>query len=237
MIKKTFSLLLITAVGLNCLITTPSYAEDFALDDTSANVSTSFTLDNSFVIERISENEYQVNDGGYSGFISITDNDTERIVTIKDKETNEENFIKLDKSSGLIFSSFTNSTVNINSNEITNNLTDASLFSSTKPPHNPMISYETKYISYAQIRNITGEAANAGQVAASILFFIPGCAWTAGAIGSVSTIVNLTLARMIPNDSYHGIRLTVKKEKYYRKRMGNWGIHRINQTIIDATTY
>lgn len=43
--------------------------------------------------------------------------------------------------------------------------------------------------------------------------------------------------KKIPNDSYHGIKLSIEKKKYYRKRLGNWGVHRITHTVTDVTIY
>lgn len=151
------------------------------------------------------------------------------MVTIVDSITGETNYIKYDTIKNTVYSSFTGETIDLTEN----------------PEYQPqegissarsVTSYETKYVSYAQIKKIVGGAASTTAVIGAILFFVPGAQSIGGAASAVGTIVG-ELSKGIPASNNHGIKLKIKVVKYYRGTTSNKHVYKKAYSIVGGSIY
>ena len=97
-------------------------------------------------------------------------------------------------------------------------------------------SYETKKISYAQIKKIVGGVASTTAVIGAILYFVPGAESIGGAASAIGTIVEV-LSSGIPASNDHGIKLKIKVTKYYRGTTGNKHVYKRVYSIVGGSIY
>lgn len=87
--------------------------------------------------------------------------------------------------------------------------------------------------------NTTGEEEylilNKG-VVGLILTRVPGGQVVGSVIGTISTIVGGGTL-LIPNDSSHGLKFTIKKVKHYRSRLGKRHVWYISKSIVSVSRY
>ena len=163
------------------------------------------------------------------GEITVTENESERLITIIDSITGTTNYIKYDKANNTLYSSFTGETIDLNKN----------------PEYQPeeetvstrsVTSYETKRISYAQIKKIVGGVATTTAVIGAILYFVPGAQSIGGAASAVGTIVDV-ISNGISASNNHGIKLKIKVTKYYRGTTGNKHVYKRVYSIVEGSIY
>lgn len=180
-------------------------------------------------IESIAENAISVQNGSEQGKITVTENENERLITMIDSITGDTNYIKYDKINNTVYSSFTGETIDLNENpEYQPEEETASTRSVT--------SYETKKISYAQIKKIVGGVASTTAVIGAILYFVPGAESIGGAASAIGTIVEV-LSSGIPASNDHGIKLKIKVTKYYRGTTGNKHVYKRVYSIVGGSIY
>lgn len=180
-------------------------------------------------IKNISEDTISVQNGSEQGEITVTENESERLITMMDSITGDTNYIKYDKINNTVYSSFTGETIDLNENlEYQPEEETASARSVT--------SYETKKISYVQIKKIVGGVATAAAVTGAILYFVPGAQSIGGAASSIGTIV-AALSNGISASNNHGIKLKIKVTKYYRGTTGNKHVYKKAYSIVEGSIY
>ena len=149
---------------------------------------------------------------------------TGRKVTIRDLNTGEEQYMLYDATSNTVYSSITGKTVQLegqgNGIELQSTIT-----------------HTTEYISYAKLRQLVGSSALVAQLAGAILAYFPGTA----AIGRLTNLLSAAFGVggniVIPDDSNHGIKLTIKVEKFYRTRGGRRNVWSTQKTITGVQRY
>lgn len=176
-------------------------------------------------IEILGDTTVLVKSQGVSELITVVENDSTRTVTIKNIETGKKNYLRYDKLTDTIYSSITRKTIHLNDSETSGGVS-----------LNSVSSYSTKYISYADIRDTVGTTATVAGVVALIMTKIPGAQVAGGVTGTISTIVGGG-SLVIPNDSDHGIKLSIKTVKYYRTRMGRRQVYKITHEVKSVSTY
>jgi hypothetical protein len=170
------------------------------------------------------EDESEVED-----WISVDENDDYKTVTITDPETGTVDYIQYNKNENTIYSSITGETV----------VLDSQPEPAEGPPSNARkakTSTETKYISYAQIKALVGNTANASNVIEAILSLIPNTSNIGAAVSCIGVILQ-EINKNIPASKNHGIKLTIKVTKYYRTRMGRRQVYKVVREIVGAVTY
>lgn len=193
--------------SIPALASSPSIKID---SNTSKNITVKYDGDSSILVESSGKTER----------IIITESENIRTVTIRDEQTEKENILKYNTDSGILYSSITNQSIQID------NIATRS-----------ESSYNTKYISYAQIRTVVGDIGTAGAIVGAIMTVIPGAQGAAKVVKIVAAIMKGAERWVIPNDSDHGIKLTVKTTKYYRTRLGHRQVYKIVNKITKAQKY
>lgn len=180
-------------------------------------------------IENIAENIISIQNGSEQGEITVTENENERLITMIDSITGDTNYIKYDKINNTVYSSFIGETIDLNENPEYQPKEDTVSARS-------VTSYETKKISYAQIKKIVGGVATTAAVIGAILYFVPGAQSIGGAASSIGTIVQV-LSSGISASSNHGIKLKIKVTKYYRGTTGNKHVYKKVYSIVQGSIY
>lgn len=182
-------------------------------------------------IEQVSTNSLIVNDSKTKEkeLVTINEKNGIRTITITNSSTDKSDYIIYNQNTNTVYSSLTGQTINLNENP------DLDPNSYTISPRS-VSSYETKYISYAQIKSIVGGAASTASVIGAILYFVPGAQGIGGAIGAISTIVG-TINSNVSASNSHGIKLTIKVTKYYRTRLGHRNVYKITRSITSYGLY
>lgn len=219
-LKKALAIILsVTTVTALTIIPVSAAESDF---ESTAGVLSENLEDN---IEILGDTSVLVESQGSSELVTVAEDDNTRTVTIKNLETGKENYLKYDKISNTIYSSITGKTVDISNHGNKGSITLRS-----------ESSYSTEYISYAEIRDTIGTTATVAGVVGLILTKVPGAQIAGGITGTISTIVGGGTL-LIPNDSNHGLKLSIKTEKYYRTRMGRRQVYKITHQITSVRTY
>lgn len=148
---------------------------------------------------------------------------TGRKVTIRDLNTGEEQYMLYDATSNTVYSSITGKTVQIE--EQGNGIELQST-----------ITHTTEYISFAQVRQAVGVAGKAAEVVGFFLLFVPGANTASGITDGVNIVLS-ALHYMIPDDSSHGFKLSIKVEKFYRTRGGRRYVWSTQKTITKVQRY
>lgn len=180
-----------------------------------------------YEVSYINNNNLIVNSKNSDERIMVKEDEKVRNITIYNNDTGEENHLILNKDDGTIYSSITNKTIDIDSNN------RSVLYSS------PIVSSRNKtvYISWAEIREAVGETATVGGVIGLLLVKIPGTQVIGGSIGTISTIIGGG-SLIIPKDSQHGIKFEVEIIKYYRRnRVGNGKTLRTLKQVTSVSRY
>ena len=219
-LKKALAIILSVTTVTALTITPVSAAEsDF---ESTAGVLSENLEDN---IEILGDTSVLVESQGSSELVTVAEDDNTRTVTSKNLETGKENYLKYDKLSNTIYSSITGKTVDISNHGNKGGITLKS-----------ESSYSTEYISYAEIRDTIGTTATVAGVVGLILTKVPGAQIAGGITGTISTIVGGGTL-LIPNDSNHGLKLSIKTVKYYRTRMGRRQVYKITHQVTSVRTY
>lgn len=176
-------------------------------------------------VKKIGDTSVLVESNGTSELVTVVENGSAKTVTIQNTKTGEKNYLRYDKLTNTIYSSFTGQTVHLNNSKNSGGIST-----------NSETSYSTEYISYTEIRDTIGTTATVRGLVGLIVARIPGAQLAGGVIGTISTIVGGTTL-FIPNDSNHGLRLTVQTVKYYRTRVGMRYVYRIDHSVTAVTTY
>ena len=98
------------------------------------------------------------------------------------------------------------------------------------------ITHTTEYISFAQVRQAVGAAGKAAEVVGFFLLFVPGASTVKGIADGVDIVLS-SLHYMIPNDTSHGFKLSIKVEKFYRTRGGRRYVWSTQKTITKVQRY
>lgn len=185
--------------------------------------------DEAVKIEVNSDNSLSIKTNDSENTIVVTDNNGIRTITITDIETGKIEYIQYNENTNTVYSSMTNETIDISENE---ELAPIESNSSARS----VTSYEITKISYAQIKKIVGNVANAALVIGAILYFVPGASSIGGAASAVGTIVS-TLNSTVSASSKHGIKLKVKVTKYYRGTTSNKHVYKTVRSIQSGSLY
>lgn len=180
-------------------------------------------------IEATSYNSLNVKDADSENKVTVNEVDGIRIITITDLATGKSDYIKYDENANTVYSSMTGQTIDLSEHK---ELSPKESFIS----YRSTISYETKYISYSQIKSLVGGAATIAGVIGAILYFVPGAQVIGGAIGSISTIV-AAINNSTNASSSHGIRLSIKVTRHYRSRLGHKHVWKITHDIASYELY
>lgn len=180
-------------------------------------------------IAQVDDNTLRVTDADGESLVTVNETDGVRTITIVDSDTGKTDYIQYDEKSNTVYSSFTGETIDLSNHA---ELSPKDSFYSERLES----SYETKYISYAQIKSIIGTTATAVAVIGAILYFVPGAQSIGGAASAVGTIVGAISQTVSPSNS-HGIKLTIKVTKYYRTRMGRRQVYKITRAITAGALY
>ena len=180
-------------------------------------------------LENLGENTIGIQSSDEQGVVSVTEDETERIITIIDSDTGTTNYIKYDKNANTVYSSLTGETIDLTTEKDYQPDTES-------PSARSVTSYETKKISYAQIKRIVGNVATAASVIGAILFFVPSAQSIGGALSAVGTIVDF-LKSGLPASSSHGIKLKIKVTRYYRGTSKNKHVYKIIRSIVGGSIY
>ena len=180
-------------------------------------------------IDKMDDNTFLVTESESEDWITVNEMDGIRTINIVDLETGMTDYIRYDKNSNTVYSSFTGETIDLSNHPELS--PEASFYSDRSES-----SYETKYISYAQIKSIVGGTATVTGVIGAILYFVPGAQAIGEGASAISTIVG-AINSQVNASSNHGIRLTIKVTKYYRTRMGRRNVYKITRTITSAALY
>lgn len=207
---------------LSCALTTLVIGQ-FSTPVFASQLETEMLKQNDIKIEAIDRNSLSVQNSDSKEIVTVNENNGIRTITITNSTTGQNDYIVYNQNTNTVYSSITGKTIDLNENQ------DLDPNANTISPRS-VSSYETKYISYAQIKSIVGGAASAAAVIGAILYFVPGAQGIGGAIGAISTIVG-TINSNISASSSHGIRLKVKVTKYYRTRLGRRQVYRITRSI------
>lgn len=208
---------------LNCVLTTLIVGQLSSVTAFANQLETKTPEKNNIKIEKINQNSLSIKDFDTEEIIKVNESNGIRKITITNLKTNKIDYIIYNSNNNTVYSSITNKTIDLNENQDLN-------------PNENIItprsvdSYETKYISYAQIKSIVGNTANTATVIAAILYFVPGAQGIGGAVGAISTIVG-TINGNINASNSHGIRLKIKTTKYYRTRLGRRQVYKISRSI------
>lgn len=157
--------------------------------------------------------------------ITIRETDESRIVTVWYAETGTTEELIYNKTTNSLYSTITGETVIFGDEAAGEPSGPSPLATSTT---------SVTYVSWATLRSTIGETATIVSMVAYLAakFGVVGAA----ALGSVSTIVGFG-SLFIPNDSSHGLAITVKTTKYYRTRNGTRSVYRIINTVTGVATY
>ena len=179
--------------------------------------------------ESINEDTISVQAGEEEGWVTVTEDENERIITMTDYVTGDTNYIKYDKNANTVYSSLTGETTDLAKEQEYQPIEES-------PSTRSVTSYETKYISYAQIKKIVGNVATAIAVIGALLYFVPNAQSIGGAASAVGTIVE-KLSAGIPASSKHGIKLKIKVTKYYRGTTSNRHVYKTIRSIVGGSIY
>lgn len=179
---------------------------------------------NNIQIEKVNNDSLIVKDSKSEELVTVNEADGIRTIIITNSLTGKNDYIVYNQNTNTVYSSITGYTIDLNENQdLAPNAATIYLRS--------VSSYETKYISYAQIKLIVGVSAGAAAVIGVLLFFVPGAQGIGGAISDSSTIVGIINSGVSVSDS-HGIRLKIKVAKYYKTRLEHKQVYRMNRLII-----
>lgn len=84
---------------------------------------------------------------------------------------------------------------------------------------------------------MVGDVGTAGAIVGAILALVPGAQGAGSVIRIIGVVMKGAERWVIPNDSKHGIKLTIKTKKFYRTRMGRRQVYRIVNSITKAQKY
>ena len=172
----------------------------------------------------LSDKELLLNHNDNNFIIGVKEDSNQRIVTVEDTKSHKKDFIKYDKSSETVYSSFTNKTIRVNAHS-------SGLISPMSETE-----YETRYVSYSEIRGVIGMNVSLERFVAAVLIFVPGAAMASTVLNAFSTIFE-NLGKLVPDDPNHGVACKIKKVKYYRTRMGRRQCYRVDRSIVGVSTY
>ncbi len=159
------------------------------------------------------------------GSISVQEDESTISAVFYDSNTKKMERIVRNKLTNSVYSSYTNQEVNLG------------MFVSNEISLQSVTSYETHYVSYAELRSIIGDNASVTGVAALILTLFPGVNTVAGVVGMLATITGGAATMFIPNDSNHGLIISTKVEKYYRGTTKNRHVYKKVTTIQSIKKY
>lgn len=214
---------------LSCALTTLVVGQFFSTPVFASQSQTDLLNQNGIQIESIDSNSLSVENSGNKEIVTVNETNGVRTITITNSVTGQNDYIVYNQNTNTVYSSIIGKTIDLNENP------DLDPNAATISPSS-VSSYETKYISYAQIKSIVGNGASAATVIGAILFFVPGAQGIGGAIESISTIVG-TINSTVSASSSHGIRLKIKVTKYYRTRLGRKQVYKITRSIISCGFY
>lgn len=223
LVKKILSVTMITTLSLFLS------ASAFAAQSETNNIGDVLVNREGLEIENVSENTVNIQSKTEEGTVTITENENERLVTMIDSFTGETNYIKYDKIENTVYSSLIGETIDLTENTEYQPKDEVSLARA-------VTSYETKYISYAQIKKVVGKTASVTSVIGAILFFVPGAQFIGGASSSIGTVVS-ELSKGISASNKHGIKLKIKVTKYYRGTTKNKHVYKKIRSIVGGSIY
>ena len=174
-------------------------------------------------LEQVNAGTIQVESESGVQLVRTENTATGRKVTITDLNTGEEQYMLYDATSNTVYSSITGKTVQLE--EQGNGIELQST-----------ITHTTEYISFAQVRQAVGAAGKAAEVVGFFLLFVPGASTVKGIADGVDIVLS-SLHYMIPNDTSHGFKLSIKVEKFYRTRGGRRYVWSTQKTITKVQRY
>lgn len=216
---------------LSCFLISLSIGQ-FPITVLAAQPESELLKQDNIQVEMVDENTLNVENSDSTDTITVNETDEVREIAITNSTTGKNDYIIYNKVNNTVYSSMVDKTINLNENP---ELSPDSSAKSTRTARS-VSSYQTKYISYAQIKSIVGSGATAAGVIGAILYFVPGAQGIGGAMGAISTIVG-GINSGVRASSKHGIKLKIKVTKYYRTRLGRKNVYRINRSISSYQFY
>lgn len=178
-------------------------------------------------IEKVNDNELNVNTESTSESVSVLEVKNIRTVTITNKNTGKIDRLVFNYKEHTFYSSYTNKLIKYKDNsELV-----ASIYTDRSDR-----SYSTVRLTYSQIRNRIGAGATAGGIVGLVVGLVPGAEPIGGLIGEVSTIIG-ALSYTIPNDSRHGLIFKIRTTKYYRNRGSGRHLYRTDKAIVGVRKF
>lgn len=172
-------------------------------------------------VEQIADNALSVTSEDGTSILTVDENSAVRTVTITDSKTGHKEYMRFDKKANTLYSSITGETIKVKP------------ISEMSDLYKSQSSYSTQYISYAQIQRMVGYGAKAAAVIGAIVSLTPA-AEIGEAITRISDVVE-AINSSIHASSNHGIRLTIKKTRYFRPR--GTTAYKTTYTIVGASRY
>lgn len=214
---------------LSCTLVVLSIGQ-FSTPVFASQLDSNLLKQNNIQIEKVNNDSLIVKDSKSEEIVTVNEADGIRTITITNSLTGKNDYIVYNQNTNTVYSSIIGQTIDLNENQ------DLAPNAAATISPRSVSSYETKYISYAQIKSIVGSGASAAAVIGAILYFVPEAQGIGGAIGAISTIVG-TINSNVSASNSHGIRLKIKVTKYYRTRLGHRQVYRINRSIISYGLY
>lgn len=157
----------------------------------------------------LSESSFLVTEDSKESIISISEDESFRVIEIKNPELMESEYIVLNKLENSIYSSISDETIYLENSDISPIL------------YKKDVSYQTKYISYATIRNIVGNVASAASISGAVLSVIPeasvqGISQFLIFFGQLAEVINAFNG----GSHDHGIKVDLEITQHYRRRPG-----------------
>lgn len=168
-------------------------------------------------ILKVGKNTYHVIQGGEKEILKIKDTKKTRAVIVSDVKNKKKNSVIYNKKTKTVYSTYTKKKVKID---------DVVLFSKT--------SYKYKYVSYARLRDLIGKFCKLGAFITAIII-LSSYAWAAAPQAAAFFSAAGIAGSIIPNTNKHGLRLTIKYVKHYRRR--SRVAYRTDRTLVGIKRY
>lgn len=216
---KFMSSILIGVLFLNSL--TPATIA-VAATVTSESNAVSVLAEGTRIVEN-RDGSITVNDGKNISTITVTEDEHFRTVYVVDKAAGITNKFIFDKELGTVYSSYTGQTIEGTPAENARLRTRAA--KSTK---------KTYTFSWKKIRQMVGASSGVGAVIGGILA-VTGATTAAKGISAIVTGVLTAFSNVIPEDSHHGLKVTVTTTKHFRNK--NHIPYRTTKNITGISVY
>lgn len=201
------------------------------------------TSQSNISIQKFNSNSLKITENNITTLLKETETNNSITFTLKDNKNNTTSFFKYDKTTGNIYSSETNQTVNISEFIEGNNLTKNTeqLQNSAKLKLKNKASSTNrviKKISYKKLSKLITATSSAASIAGAIITILGAFGITvvnpiAGVISILGGLIAIIQCKIGTGSSKHGLKISLNKHKHKRFRGGkiryyyNYSIHSI----------